>query len=245
MLREIGWRAETIEGGYKSFRRLVVRGLYNEPLPHKLVLLSGYTGTAKTELLPRLAALGLQVIDLEGLANHRGSLLGERDGPQPSQKAFETSLAMALARCSVDRPVLLEAESSKIGRRTLPPSLWSAMCDAPIIEVAAPLQERSKYLAKAYSDILSDKARLLEKLDILRRHRGHKTVDGWHALANAQDDVALCRALASEHYDPAYDSAHKDQGLRVQACIEAKALTNEALDEAATRIRDAVHATTN
>ncbi|MEO0752685.1 MAG: tRNA 2-selenouridine(34) synthase MnmH, partial [Pseudomonadota bacterium] len=150
MLREIGWRADTVQGGYKAFRRLVVRALYTDPLPHNLILLSGYTGTAKTDLLTRLTTRGVQTLDLEGMANHRGSLLGDHSTPQPSQKAFETALAMALTRLDPARPVLVEAESSKIGQLIVPPSLWAAMTTAPMITVTAPLEARARYLAAVY-----------------------------------------------------------------------------------------------
>ncbi|MEL7254980.1 MAG: tRNA 2-selenouridine(34) synthase MnmH [Pseudomonadota bacterium] len=240
MLREIGWRSDTIEGGYKSFRRLVVRALYDDSLPHKLILLAGDTGTAKTDLLARLAGMGVQTLDLEGLANHRGSLLGDRAAPQPSQKGFETALAMALTRLDPTRPVLVEAESSKIGQRLLPPTLWAAMNAAPIIALEAPLEARARYLAEAYKDILADKAVLMEKLDVLRQFRGHAVVDGWAALSEAGDDVALCRALAEEHYDPAYASSVKDKEARIAARVTAQDLTPEALVAVAQDVKAAL-----
>ncbi|MEL6647820.1 MAG: tRNA 2-selenouridine(34) synthase MnmH [Pseudomonadota bacterium] len=236
MLREIGWRADTLQGGYKSFRRLVVKALYSEPVAHRLVLLSGFTGTAKTDLLTRLAAMGVQTLDLEGLANHRGSLLGDHATPQPSQKAFETGIAMALTRFDPARPVVIEAESSKIGQLIVPPSLWAAMASAPMIAVDAPLEARSRYLARAYADILADKTALMAKLDILRQFRGHAVVDGWASLAAAGDDVALCRALAEDHYDPAYATSIRTHAGRIAARITAPDLTDQALGQTAQRL---------
>ncbi|MEM7597310.1 MAG: tRNA 2-selenouridine(34) synthase MnmH [Pseudomonadota bacterium] len=236
MLREIGWRADTLQGGYKSFRRLVVRALYTDPVPHRIVLLSGYTGTAKTDLLTRLAALDIQTLDLEGLANHRGSLLGDHATPQPSQKAFETGLAMALARLDPAQPVLVEAESSKIGQLIVPPSLWAAMTTAPVITVTAPIEARARYLAAAYADILADKPVLMGKLDVLRQFRGHAVVDGWAALAAAGDDVALCRALVQDHYDPAYATSMRTLGARIAATVTADDLSDTALDHTAQRL---------
>ena len=116
ILSQIGWRAEVLEGGYKSYRRLVVDSLYERAFPAPVVLLDGNTGTAKTEVIARLPALGVQSIDLEGLANHRGSALGGQ-GAQPSQKAFETALAMRVAALDPSRPVVVEAESSRIRSR--------------------------------------------------------------------------------------------------------------------------------
>ena len=240
MLREIGWRAETVEGGYKAFRRLIVRRLYEAPLGLRLVQLGGYTGTAKTDLLGILARRGVQVLDLEGLARHRGSILGHMATPQPDQKAFETALACALHRLDPAQPVVVEAESSKIGAINLPPSLWQAMLAAPSIVVEAPLEARARYLARAYTDILADGAALKSTLAPLRRFRGHEVVDRWFALIDAGERVALCRALAADHYDPAYDKSERASRRRVAARVDTPALTQAALEDTAARIEAAL-----
>ena len=224
MLREIGWRAETLAGGYQSYRRLIHEALYEGVVPHRLVLIDGNTGTAKTEILGRLAARGAQVIDLEGLANHRGSLLGEMPGGQPSQKAFESRLACALASLDPDRPVLLEAESNKIGGRLVPPALWAAMKGAPRIELIVPVDVRATYLARAYDDILSDGQGMVEKLAPLVRVRGREVIDGWRALIEAGDKTGLTQALIEQHYDPAYAKSRRDRGAEVMAQVAARRL---------------------
>lgn len=240
MLREIGWRAETVPGGWRSYRRLVTAALYDTPLPFRLIQLGGHTGTAKTDLLARLAARGVQVLDLEGLARHRGSLLGARPGGQPSQKAFETGLARALHRLDPARPLVVEAESSKIGALILPPSLWEAMKAAPWIEVTAPIEARAYYLAQAYDDILSDVEALRRMLAPLRRHRGHAVVDHWEALIAAGERIALCRSLAQDHYDPAYDRSMRAHTPPVLARIATDTLDPAALDTLAGRVAAAV-----
>lgn len=202
ILTQIGWRADVIEGGYQSYRTLVHDMLYEATVSHRLILLDGNTGTGKTDILHRLNHLGVQVLDLEGLANHRGSLLGDMEGGQPAQ-GFETALACALDRFDPARPVIVEAESSKVGDRTVPPSLWAAMKAAPRIQIDAPIEARATYLAQAYDDVSADSERLAMKLDILRRHRG-KLVDGWQALLAARDFNGLARALMEDHYDPTY-----------------------------------------
>ncbi len=224
MLREIGWRAETLAGGYQSYRRLIHEALYEGVVPHRLVLIDGNTGTAKTEILGRLAARGAQVIDLEGLANHRGSLLGEMPGGQPSQKAFESRLACALASLDPDRPVLLEAESNKIGGRLVPPALWAAMKGAPRIELIVPVDVRAAYLARAYDDILSDGQGMVEKLAPLVRVRGREVIDGWRALIEAGDKTGLTQALIEQHYDPAYAKSRRDRGAEAMAQVASRRL---------------------
>jgi tRNA 2-selenouridine synthase len=238
LLKEIGWRSEVIKGGYKTYRRLVVTMLHDTPLPFRFVQLGGYTGTAKTELLPLLAARGVQVIDLEGLAMHRGSLLGDM-GKQPSQKAFESALAGQLCRLDPSRPVMVEAESSKIGSLLIPPSLWEGMKSAPWIEVSAPLEARTEYLVRAYDDILSDTAGLHSKLSPLKAHRGEALVSQWIGLSATGDKRALTRSLMQDHYDLAYSKSMKAMSPDVVARIETDGLSPAHLDDVAAQI-DAV-----
>ncbi|UWQ51157.1 tRNA 2-selenouridine(34) synthase MnmH [Leisingera caerulea] len=238
MLQQIGWRAEVVEGGYQTYRRLVHKAMYETVLPHRLVALDGYTGSAKTEVLNRAGQLGVQVLDLEGLANHRGSLLGEMPTPQPSQKGFESAVSGALMRLDPARPVLVEAESNKIGQRIIPPAVWEAMKQAPRIELQVPVAARCRYLAAAYDDILSDAARLREKLGPLRAHRSGAVVDGWFASIEAGDKAALTEALMLEHYDPAYRKSRTAIGAEVAATVEADALDESGLQAAAAQVAE-------
>jgi tRNA 2-selenouridine synthase len=203
ILREVGWRVETVEGGYRSFRRAVVRDLYDAAFPVRVVLLDGNTGTAKTAVLERLRAMGAQVIDLEGLARHRGSLLGGM-GAQPSQKALETALAMEVSALDRARPVVIEAESSKVGDLIVPPSVWKAMIGAERVEVAAPVAARAEYLARAYADLTADAGVLSATLEMLRPMQGAERVAAWQALAAAGRFAELAAELCVEHYDPRY-----------------------------------------
>jgi tRNA 2-selenouridine synthase len=209
ILQQIGWRADTIKGGYQTYRKLVHDAMYIDPLPHRLVLLDGYTGTAKTALLYLLAERGVQIIDLEGLAAHRGSLLGGVAGGQPAQKGFESQLAQALAQLDPDKLTVVEAESSKVGQIVLPKQIWARMSAAPRIEVKAPLAARAAFLLEAYADIIADPVLLRERLQPLRNLRGHTIVDGWEELLNASDFNGLATALMDQHYDAAYARSRK------------------------------------
>jgi tRNA 2-selenouridine synthase len=126
ILSNIGWRVGVVEGGYKTWRRLVTQVL-DTPVVHRLLLLDGNTGTAKTAVLGRLASCGAQVVDLESLAHHRGSLFGHHALAQPSQRSFESSVARALSSADMSRVLFLEAESARIGVLHLPGRLRSAM----------------------------------------------------------------------------------------------------------------------
>lgn len=203
ILSQIGWRVETLAGGYKTWRRLVVEAVYDTPVPSPVIVLDGNTGSAKTEVLSHLAGLGVQVIDLEGLANHRGSLFGAV-GPQPSQKAFEGRLALALARLDPSRPVVVEAESSKVGECRLPPRLWRAMVDAPRLTIDAPRSARAAYLVRAYADMVEDRARLDGVIWQLRHAHAADLVQSWRDLAAAGQFQDLADSLMQHHYDPRY-----------------------------------------
>ena len=234
ILRQVGWRAEVVEGGYKAYRKLVQKALYEEAFLPKVVLLDGNTGTAKTDILAALSTRGVQVIDLEGLANHRGSLFGARAGGQPSQKAFESALAQVLAGLDATRPVVVEAESSKIGQIVVPPTLWAAMRAARRLEVQAPLAARAKYLATAYADIIEDRERLGSVLDKLRNYHAAEVIERWHALANAGKMEALASALMDEHYDSRYGKARAEKADITQ--LKVTGLEALDIDAVAARI---------
>ncbi|WP_116133683.1 tRNA 2-selenouridine(34) synthase MnmH [Tropicimonas sp. IMCC34043] len=204
ILSQIGWRADVLAGGYRSYRRAVVEMLYDGTLAHRMVVLDGNTGTAKTELLQQVAARGGQVLDLEGLANHRGSVLGPRPGGQPAQKMFESRLVAALAALSPDRPVLVEAESSKVGDLLVPPAVWAAMCAAPRVQLSASVEDRARYLARTYADISADREGLKQILSLLIRLQGHARVEHWQSLVDQGAFETLALELITEHYDSRY-----------------------------------------
>lgn len=239
ILREVGWRAETLAGGYRSWRHLVVGALYERgSIAAPVLLIDGNTGTAKTELLARLAARGHQVIDLEALARHRGSVFGGQ-GEQPSQKGFESTLALALARLDPARPVVLEAESSRIGALSLPPALWAAMRGAPRLVLEAPLDARAAYLAQTYGDVAADCAGLFRLIGGLAPLHSRERIALWHALAEVGEFEALARALMADHYDPAY-RRHRSRSAEPTAMVKLPALTSPALDSALPEIEAAL-----
>lgn len=204
ILAQIGWRVETISGGYKAWRQLVSRALCDAPFPARMLVLDGNTGTAKTEVLNLLPARGVQVIDLEGLARHRGSLFGAL-GPQPSQKAFESVLAMTIAALDPARPVVVEAESSKVGNCRLPPELWKAMGQAPRLFIEAPVAARAQYLTRAYGDMIADVVRLAAVIDRLRPLHSAEQIAQWQAMVASGGFVELAAGLMTHHYDPRYE----------------------------------------
>jgi tRNA 2-selenouridine synthase len=238
ILGQIGWRVETLVGGYKTWRGLVVREVYDTPVRAPVVVLDGNTGSAKTEVLNLLPGFGVQVIDLEGLARHRGSLFGAV-GPQPSQKAFEGALALALAGLDPTRPVVVEAESSKIGNCRLPPEIWKAMVAAPRVAIAAPRAARAEYLVRAYADMTSDPARLAETVARLKPMYAGEVIESWLAIAAAGEHAALADSLMERHYDPRYGKHRARMAVPV-AEVAVDSLAVEALPGVAERVARAV-----
>ena len=240
LLKEIGWRAEVVQGGYQTYRRLVQHLLYESTLPHRFILLDGYTGTAKTAVLNALRPLNVQTFDLEAMAGHRGSLLGEMPGGQPSQRMFESRLALALYHCDTSQPVVLEAESSKIGRLIIPPSLWAAMTEAPRIKITAPLAARVAFIMEDYRDILADPDTVAKRLAPLRHLRGHAIVDRWQGLQDNGNLSNLAQALIEDHYDPAYATAQRKLKRATLGEVLSDSLDQTGVEKTAQKVAEIV-----
>jgi len=237
ILSQVGWRTSVLAGGYMTYRRGVTARLYDAAPQIRAVVLDGPTGSGKTEILQRLAALGVQVLDLEGLAAHRGSLLGRLpDRGQPSQKMFESRLLATLETLDPARSVVIEAESSKVGERMIPPVVWQAMAVAPQIRLAAPAAARARYLAPAYHHLAADPAELMAILQRLPSHPGARQLEVWLRLVEAGALEEVAAALIEQHYDPAYRRSSRKQARALLGEIVLEDLGPAALDAAAAEI---------
>lgn len=205
VLRQVGWDAQRLEGGYKAFRRQVVADLEDLPTHLRFTVICGATGSGKSRLLEALAAEGAQVLDLERLAAHRGSVLGELpDAPQPSQKAFETAIWAALPGFDAGRPVFVESESKKVGNLRVPDALIEHMRGSACVRLEATADVRVALLMDEYAHFVADPAALAARLDLLRDLHGAERIDGWKSMLAAGRWKPLVHDLLESHYDPAY-----------------------------------------
>jgi tRNA 2-selenouridine synthase len=206
VLDQIGFPVSVLDGGYRAFRRAVLTELESLPATLRWRVLCGRTGSAKSRLLQDLAAQGAQVLDLEALACHRGSVLGLLPGqPQPSQKAFETAVWNALRRCDPGREVFAEGESRTIGRLRVPERLLEQLRAAPCVEVQMPVAARVRFLLHDYAHFVADVERFCERLEALREVRGAAVVERWQAQARSGQLAAVVGELLALHYDPVYE----------------------------------------
>lgn len=232
-LTQIGWRADTVQGGYKAYRKLVSDRCYEDVFPCPVVLLDGNTGTAKTDLLECLKGRGVQVLDLEGAANHRGSAFGARAGGQPSQKMFEGILANQIAWLDPKRPVVIEAESSKVGARIVPPAIWKAMRTAKRITITAPIDARADYLTIAYADLWENPVGLADGLDALRPMHKAETISRWQEFVAKGAYRDFVAELMTQHYDLRYG---KKPERDADIVLHTDSLDADALNALASRI---------
>lgn len=217
-----------LNGGYKSFRKEVVRYFNEEPMP-SLKVLYGLTGAGKTDILVALEKKGLPVIDLEGLANHRGSVFGHIGlRKQPTQKRFETLLYFELMKHNDF--YIVEGESKKIGRIAIPSPFYDEMLKGQPYLIGCSIDERVKRLNKEYaSHFETDKEIIDEALNYLTIRLGKNTIKEIQTLlANKEVEKAIKRLLL-EYYDVLYEkNRRKEKGYvntfssdAFDSCIES------------------------
>ena len=247
VLSEIGWRAQQLDGGYRAYRRHVVATLQVLPQRFDYRVICGLTGAGKSRLLAALAAEGAQILDLEGLARHRGSLLGDLPGdPQPSQKWFESELVAALAALDSTRPVFVESESRKIGDLQLPETLLATMRAASCVRLQTPTPLRVAMLKDEYAHFLVAPNELGARLAHLTPVYGKQVIERWRDTAARGDFDALVAELLERHYDPMYTQSLARNFPRAGDALVARAegtsdaafraLARDVLERSHTRI---------
>ncbi len=205
IMNRIGWAARQLEGGYKAYRQQVLQDLETCPATLDFRVICGLTGSGKSRLLAALQSAGAQVLDLEGLAVHKGSVLGHVPGtPQPSQKYFESLLRQALAGFDPARPIFVEAESKKIGNVRAPDSLIEQMWQSRCLRLEANTAVRVQLLREEYPHFIAEPEQLSEKLRFLTARYGKTQIDAWKHMAEDGQWDQLVSELLEMHYDPSY-----------------------------------------
>ncbi len=205
VLAEVGWKAARLEGGYKAYRRHVIEALAALPQRLRFCAICGPTGSGKSRFLAALAQAGAQVLDLEGLARHRGSVLGHLPhAPQPAQKMFESLIWERLERADPAQPIYVEAESKKIGALRVPDALMAAMWQGECVLIEVSPAQRVQLLKEDYAHFMADPAALLTKVEWLRGLHGADRLGRWRRLAEAGAWDEFVLDLLVQHYDPAY-----------------------------------------
>jgi tRNA 2-selenouridine synthase len=239
-LDQIGFRTTLVRGGYKAFRAQVREQLVTLPLRFDYIVIAGRTGSGKTRLLQVLAETGAQVLDLEGLARHRGSVLGGLPHePQPTQKAFETQVWQTLSGFEPTRPVYVESESRKIGQLQLPTALLERMRnDSRVVMVTMPDAARVQLLLEDYGFFAQQLDRFCGHLETLADLRGRATVKAWQAMAREGRWAEVFAALMAVHYDPLYLKSIGRNYAGAETAIEVRLRDGgtTALREAAERV---------
>ncbi|MGE5142367.1 MAG: tRNA 2-selenouridine(34) synthase MnmH [Acidobacteriota bacterium] len=229
VLQEIGWRAAQLEGGYRAYRRHVVAEIARLPQRFRYVVICGLTGSGKSRLLAALADAGAQVLDLEGIARHRGSVLGGKpDEEQPSQKLFESRLLEALSRLDPAQRVFVESEGRRIGAVQMPDALLEAMRAGRALTLVTPREARVALLKDEYAHFFAAPDAVGACLKPLTELHGKAKIARWEAMAARGDWEALIGELLDAHYDPIYT-----RSLRRNFAAEARVIETRSADAAA------------
>ena len=199
LLHTYGYEVFLLQGGYKSYRNFALQA----PLKKlDLIVVSGQTGTGKTILLHEYALQGKQIIDLEGLACHKGSVFGGLGQVQPTQEQFENNLALIIHQLKSDEPTWIEDESRKVGKVIIPAGLWDQMRKAQIWFLEKTKQERIDALMQEYGSFATDD--LLHALQGIEKHLGLQRFLQAQQLLQNNDRLSFCSMLI-DYYDQAYD----------------------------------------
>ena len=207
ILQRIGWKAQQLQGGYQGYRRQVIADLERWAPLAKFTVICGMTGSGKTRLLQALSGHA-QVLDLEGLAAHRGSVLGGLPNEvQPSQKMFESRLWNALRQFTFDQTIYVESESKKVGCLHIPDALMDQIRQGDCVEIKADRSVRVDVLMEEYAHLLSDHDGLRRLLSLLTQRYGKEQITKWQQLATEGHYPVLVEELLIKHYDPAYQDS--------------------------------------
>jgi tRNA 2-selenouridine synthase len=228
VLEQIGFRAARVDGGYKAWRTYVLQQLDLLPTRVQFYVLDGPTGAGKTLLLRALRDHGAQVLDLEGLAGHKGSVLGAPIGhTQTPRKSFDAQLFETLSRFDPAVPVWVEGESKRIGDIHLPNALMTAILNGKRFLIDPPRAARVNYLLRDYASLIHNPDDVRARLSGLRHVVSRAQIEDWHGMIARGEWASLVDTLLEHHYDPLYARTQK----RTQITAPQHVITPDCIDE--------------
>ena len=234
VLSEVGWRTYQLSGGYKEYRNDIIKYLDNIGMKLKIILISGKTGSAKTKILHSIRDQGAQILDLEGLARHKGSLLGAIPNlKQPSQKFFESLLFYEINKLNLKKNIFIEAESSKVGNVHIPKSIWSNMILSKRIEVVADVNTRAKFLIDDYQYMCKNPILIKPMIKGLKSRLSNNLIDSWEKLIDEKKWFELTKSFLENHYDSSYSSNTIKNDRKVLKEVQATTLNNDDIKKIA------------
>ena len=215
ILSELDIMIYKLNNGYKAYRQWVIN--YLSTFPHnKFIVLGGNSGCGKSELIEQLPCS----IDLEKLANHYGSVFGDK-GKQPSQKQFENNLSSSLMSLNPNTPIFIEAESRRIGKIYLPNTLYQKMQNGLNIEITSPIEDRVNRILGYYGDITHKNFQ--ENLDKIKKFISNKIYNQLQILYSNGDLKKVAKILLQEYYDKVYKK--REASLQIDTKNIKKALS--------------------
>ena len=243
VLDSIGWKTTLLEGGYQAYRKHIVESFDNIlQSGFHFKIISGLTGSGKTKLLKHLNDFGMQTLDLEGLAAHRGSALGdETNMDQPSQKMFERILYEKLLKLNADQPIFLESESSRIGNLQIPSKFWTIMKSSPVLELNVDLKYRVNFLLSEYVHFTEDKELLKTKLEKIKHLKTELVFNNWISMVEKNNHQGFVESILKDHYDAAYlSSRRKTYSSEPDCTFTMNEINDNSLSELASQIAASV-----
>ena len=215
VLKQIGYDVTLLDGGYKNYRRFVVKFFETSCEKYKFNQIMGVTGVGKTLFIKELSK-SYQVIDFEGLANHKGSILGNIPNKnQPSQKYFETLIYEKLNSFNSKKNIWVEAESIKVGKLSIPSKIWKNMPLGKNVKVISSLEERVRFILKDYKYFTNTPTLMKEALKVLKKIIPKEEFLMIEENLKKEKYFQFVKSLIEYHYDRAYKKTRAESNSNI------------------------------